>query len=151
MHEILCPNTSSFQTRAPNRQHLHPSFCFCFSPTRSRTLRPLPFPTCRHLWLCCAVPSWSLQWLLLPTPEAIRPRQDLDPANCWPPVVPSSPKAPVVPPRVRLRSLDPPVTPCCCPGSTGCAPGPPSREDSMEPLFCFTKLRCFICKFGVLL
>ena len=145
MHEILCPNTSSFQTRAPNRQHLHPSFCFCFSPTRSRTLRPLPFPTCRHLWLFCAVPLWSLQWLLLPTPEAIRPHQDLDPANC--PGLLSSPP-PLGPP------WSPHICVCVVPDPPHCPPG--FGEDSMEPLSEVTcsasrSLRYFICKIGVLL
>lgn len=59
--------TSSFQTTAPNRQHVQPSFSFCFSPTRSLIHCPLLFSTCRHWWLGCAVPSWSLQWFSCPT------------------------------------------------------------------------------------
>ena len=67
--------TSSFQTRAPNRQHVQPSFSFCFSPTRS--LIPLPTP-CLHpqtlvAWLCCPLLESSV--VLLPNSKAIRPCQ----------------------------------------------------------------------------
>lgn len=64
---MLCPNTRSFQTGDPSKQHLHASLLFCFPQPGAPPLYPPP--SSRPLQvslalLCCRLLGWT-QWFLV--------------------------------------------------------------------------------------
>lgn len=114
--------TSSFQTGAPNRQHVQPSFCFsparaCFSPEPD----PLPTPLL-HLqtsvaWLCCPLLESSV--VLLPNSKVIRSGSSR--VLGFLSFLMVSP----VPPHLSLCCLDLWLLPAAVWGPWGCAPSRP--------------------------
>lgn len=136
--EILCPNTHSFQTGDPSRQHFHSSILFCFPQPGAPSQHPRPWHSSQPFQvslalLCCPLLGWP-QCFLVPTPKV------KDPVRIWtqPPRLTSySPLlllSPSAPHWHRLCSL-PPVTLCCWLGSSMFPlPSWPSGEDSLELL-----------------